>query len=332
MIHNFKLKNAPFHLIRSGQKSIELRLYDEKRQKISTGDTIFFTLDGNDKEKIKTKVLKLHIFSSFEELYAALPLDKCGYTSENIASAKPTDMSIYYSPEEEKKYGVIGIEIETVELGMNNDKIYVFDLDGTLVDSMPYFKRAMLSIADDEGIGYDDELIKILTPLGYVGGAKYYIETYGINATVEELCEKVRVRLVNEYTYNIKLKEGVREYLTKLYNRGARLFVLTASPHSVTDVCLKNNGVYDMFEKVWSVEDFGLTKSDTRIFFDVAKTICCEPSEVNYFDDSLIAIENAGKAGYITYGVYDSQSEEELLRMKNELADTVIMSFTELYE
>lgn len=213
---------------------------------------------------------------------------------------------------------------------MKKSEIYVFDLDGTLVNSMPYFKRAMLSIAEDEGLEYDEDLIKILTPLGYVGGAKYYIDTYGVNATVEELCERVRVRLVDAYTNDIKLKDGVREYLTALSESGARLFVLTASPHSVTDVCLKNNGVFDLFEKVWSVEDFALTKSDTRIFFEVAKTIGCGTSDVHYFDDSLIALENAKAAGYITYGVYDSQSDEELIRMRDELADVTVMSFTEL--
>ena len=209
-------------------------------------------------------------------------------------------------------------------------QICVFDLDGTLVNSMPYFKRAMLSIAEDEGLDYDEDLIKILTPLGYVGGAKYYIETYGIDATVEELCERVRVRLVDAYTNDIKLKEGVREYLERLTEGGARLFVLTASPHSVTDVCLRNNGVFDLFEKVWSVEDFALTKSDTRIFYEVAKVIGCECSDVHYFDDSLIALENATAAGYITYGVYDSQSDSEVERMKDELSDVLVMSFKDL--
>ena len=208
--------------------------------------------------------------------------------------------------------------------------IYVFDLDGTLVDSMPYFTKGILSIADEAGLEYDGTLIKILTPLGYVKGAEYYVNELGVKDTVENIVAKIQSRLIYEYSNNIYTKPFVKDYLKKLSDSGARMFVLTASPHSVTDVCLKHNGVYDLFEKVWSVEDFGLSKSDTRIFFEVAKAIGCEPAEVNYFDDSLIALENAKKAGYVTYGVYDAQSPEEIKRMDQELSDVLVMSFESL--
>ena len=212
----------------------------------------------------------------------------------------------------------------------NKSEIYVFDLDGTLVDSMPYFTKGMLSIADDAGIDYGPELIKILTPLGYVKGAEYYINELGIDDTVDNIVSKVRSRLYYEYSNNIKLKPYVGEYLKKLAANGARMFVLTASPHIVTDICLQKNGVYDLFEKVWSVEDFGLSKSDTRIFFEVAKVIGCDMGEVNYFDDSLIALENAKKAGYKTYGVYDAQNDEEVARMRDQLSDVLVMSFKDV--
>ena len=209
-------------------------------------------------------------------------------------------------------------------------EVYVFDLDGTLVDSMPYFTKGILSIADEAGLEYDGTLIKILTPLGYVKGAEYYVNELGVKDTVENIVAKIQSRLLYEYSNNIFTKPYVKEYLTGLYEQGARMFVLTASPHSVTDVCLKHNGVYDLFETVWSVEDFELSKSDTRIFYKVADAIGCKPCDVHYFDDSLIALENAKKAGYVTYGVYDAQSAQELERMKNELADVVVMSFEEL--
>ena len=210
-------------------------------------------------------------------------------------------------------------------------KIYIFDLDGTLVDSMPYFARGILSIADEYGVDVDrGELLKILTPLGYTKSAEYYVNTLGVRDSVDRIVEKVESRLVYEYSNNIVTKPYVKEYLYKLHREGARLFVLTASPHSVTDVCLKRNGVYDLFERVWSVEDFGLSKSGTDLFYRVAEDIGCETGEVHYFDDSLIALKNARAAGYRTYGVYDAQTDAELQRMSTELADTVVMSFSEL--
>jgi HAD superfamily hydrolase (TIGR01509 family) len=209
-------------------------------------------------------------------------------------------------------------------------KVYVFDLDGTLVNSMPYFERGMLSVADDEGLKYDEETIKIITPLGYLGSAKYYISELGSKRSEEELVESFKEKLYREYTTNIYLKSGVEQYLRMLHGDGARLFVLTASPHLVTDACLKKNGVYDLFEKVWSVDDFGLTKSGTELFFEVAKTIGCEPSDVNYFDDSLIALKNATAAGYNTYGVYDRHTEEELDAMRSGIALRTVLFFDDL--
>ena len=199
-----------------------------------------------------------------------------------------------------------------------NNKIYVFDLDGTLVDSMPYFTKGILSIADEAGIEYGPDLIKILTPLGYVGGAKYYIEHYGLDDTVDNIVKKIGDRLVYEYSNNVILKPGVGEYLRRIKAEGGRLFVLTASPHLVTDICLQRNGVYDLFEKVWSVEDFKLTKSDTRLFYRVSEAIGCQNNEIHYFDDSLVALANAKKSDYITYAVYDAQNDEEVATMKAE--------------
>lgn len=110
MNHYMKLNPAPFEMIKSGQKTIELRLFDEKRQQIKSGDMIVFT-NTTTGEVLNTTVVKLHLFNSFEELYKSLPLLECGYTTENIGDAKPSDMEQYYSAEEQKKYGVIGIEL-----------------------------------------------------------------------------------------------------------------------------------------------------------------------------------------------------------------------------
>jgi len=108
--HQMKLHTSPFEKIKSGEKTIELRLYDEKRQRIKEGDSITFTNTVTG-ETLTATVRKLHRFDSFEELYKALPLLQCGYTAEDIDTAHPADMEQYYSLEEQKKYGVVGIEL-----------------------------------------------------------------------------------------------------------------------------------------------------------------------------------------------------------------------------
>ena len=113
--HAMNLHPAPFAMIRSGEKTIELRLYDEKRQTIAVGDAIRFNNTGVEGGTLLTKVTALHRFDSFEELYRQLPLLKCGYTEEDVGTASPKDMDKYYPPEKQKEYGVLGIEISLLE-------------------------------------------------------------------------------------------------------------------------------------------------------------------------------------------------------------------------
>ena len=108
--HYMNLDPTPYEMIKSGLKTIELRLFDEKRQQIKPGDTILFT-NTDTGETLFTTVLKLHCFQDFETLYQTLPLLQCGYSEEDVAQAKPSDMEQYYSIEKQQKYGVVGIEL-----------------------------------------------------------------------------------------------------------------------------------------------------------------------------------------------------------------------------
>lgn len=115
MTHNMKLWCDAFNHIADGSKTIELRLNDEKRQKINIGDTIIFNCSKNN-DMITAKVKALHKFVDFKELYEHLPLDKCGYSNEELATAHYTDMEQYYSKEQIAKYGALGIELYDVRL------------------------------------------------------------------------------------------------------------------------------------------------------------------------------------------------------------------------
>ncbi len=108
--HQMKLHAEPFEMIKSGQKTIELRLNDEKRQKLKVGEVIAFTNIANG-ETLKRTILKLHHFNSFDELYRTLPLLQCGYTQQDVDTAQASDMEKYYSGEAQAKYGVVGIEL-----------------------------------------------------------------------------------------------------------------------------------------------------------------------------------------------------------------------------
>lgn len=114
MKHTMKLNPSPFDMIKSGEKTIELRLNDEKRRMIKIGDEIEFENTSDSTQVINAKVLNLHRFCSFDELYKSLPLLKCGYTPDDVDTAKPSDMELYYSAERQKKYGVVGIELELI--------------------------------------------------------------------------------------------------------------------------------------------------------------------------------------------------------------------------
>lgn len=115
MTHVLNLNPQPFSMIADGHKTIELRLWDEKRSQIRVGDTLIFIHTEDDSKTLTASVKALHRFPDFAALYAALPLDQCGYLPEEMATASPTDMNVYYSAERQAQYGVVGIEIALIQ-------------------------------------------------------------------------------------------------------------------------------------------------------------------------------------------------------------------------
>lgn len=112
MRHCMNLDRGPFDAIERGEKTIELRLNDEKRRALKAGDEIEFSCAAVDRKLIAT-VKALHRFKDFNELFRCLPLEKCGYKGR-VEEADPADMLKYYSEEKIKKYGALGIELENV--------------------------------------------------------------------------------------------------------------------------------------------------------------------------------------------------------------------------
>jgi len=208
-------------------------------------------------------------------------------------------------------------------------KAYLFDFDGTLVDSMPTFVSAMLRILDENRISYDKGIIKIITPLGLNGTAEYYINQLGVQMSKEQLMSVMKEYMLDAYFHTIPAKRNVPEVLKALKAQGASLNVLTASPHITLDACLNRLGLWELFDNVWSCDDFNTTKADPQIYVQAAKKLNRSVEEVLFLDDNLNADLTAKAAGMQVCGVYDESSKDFVEQMKT-AADFYIYDFEEL--
>ena len=190
------------------------------------------------------------------------------------------------------------------------DKIFIFDLDGTLVDSMPIGVGIVVDFLEKRGVSLPSEMIKTLTPLGYKGVAAYYSENLGIPMTAAEIYAEFQRETIKAYGELVPLKKGVKETLEALKQKGFRLCVLTASPNNLTELCLKRLQIFHLFEKVWSIDDFNLTKADKGIYLAAAKRLGAEISDCVMVDDHLGVLKVAKAAGMATVGVYDEYSAD----------------------
>jgi len=207
-------------------------------------------------------------------------------------------------------------------------KTYLFDFDGTLVDSMPTYIKAMLHILDENNVKYSSDIVKIITPLGYINTAKYFI-SLGINLSEEKIVSKMQTYALNQYTNHIQAKNNVVVVLNKLKKEGNSLNILTASPHSVLDPCLKRLNIYHLFDNIWSCDDFSTTKTDPQIYYKIASILNININNLMFLDDNINGLKTASEIGVKTIGVYDASSEEYTSQIKK-ITQKFIYDFNEL--
>ncbi len=207
---------------------------------------------------------------------------------------------------------------------------YLFDFDGTLVDSMPTFIAVMLRILEENNIKYEKDIVKVITPLGYAGTAGYF-KKLGVPLSEEEMVGLMNKYVYSEYIYNIPTKSNVVSVLKELKKVGANLNILTASPHSVLDPCLKRFEIYDLFTNVWSCDDFSTTKADPTIYIRAAEKIGQPVENILFLDDNYNADKTAKSAGMSVCGVFDESSAEYVDDIKK-VTDHYIYDFAELLD
>lgn len=178
MLHELRLQNEPFHNIRRGIKKVETRLRDEKRQHIHIWDTIIFIHREYPEQKIETRVIDLFFYPTFNEMFQDLHTQyRSWYTRNELENS----MTQYYSPEDEKKYGVVGIKIEyipsyqdlTIDAYNNGTENY---LQHTITQQSPELMYRHNTLLQD--IPYDAKFLEIGTGSGRDAD---YIESLGYN-------------------------------------------------------------------------------------------------------------------------------------------------------
>ncbi len=167
-----------------------------------------------------------------------------------------------------------------------------------------------------------------MTPLGLAGSAEYFV-SLGLDMSVEDAILLMKEYMLEGYLYHIPAKKNVIPVLQELKNRGASLNVLTASPHVTLDACLKRLGIYDMFDNVWSCDDFSTTKADPEIYRMVARKLGKKVEDILFLDDNLNSDKTAKSAGMMVCGVYDESSAEYVDEIKA-VTDGYIYDFLEL--
>lgn len=207
---------------------------------------------------------------------------------------------------------------------------FLFDFDGTLVDSMPDYVACMLRILDENHVAYSDDIVKIITPLGAVDTARYFIKL-GLDLPMDTILRLMGQYLLDAYENRIPAKPFVVETLKTLKRQGASLNVLTASPHLTLDPCLKRLGIFDIFDNVWSCDDFSTTKTDPDIYVRAADKMGVAVDKVLFLDDNIHADKAAKAAGMVTCGVYDDSSKDCVHEMKA-ANDYYIYDFSQLLE
>lgn len=114
MIHKMKLTSGPFEKIKNGQKTIEIRLHDDKRKKVQVGDSIEFTKTSDAKESLTVEVVELLPFDSFLKMLESVSLRECGCDESMTKDDFLNSIYKIYTREDESKYGVLGIRIKIV--------------------------------------------------------------------------------------------------------------------------------------------------------------------------------------------------------------------------
>ena len=193
----------------------------------------------------------------------------------------------------------------------------IFDVDGTLLDSMDMWNHAGEIYLAARHITASPELGKIMFPMTMVQAAEYMKITYGLPDTVEEIIEGVNLTIDHFYRYEVKPKAGIRHFLRQMEGEGYTMTIATSSDRPLIEAAVERLGMSRYFKRIFTCSEIGRGKSEPDIYEAARAFMGTEVSETWVFEDAIHAARTAKKAGFRLAGVYDSSSEAEQEELKN---------------
>ena len=202
----------------------------------------------------------------------------------------------------------------------------IFDMDGTLIDSMKFWKNLASEYLSSKGIKHvPDEILQKIKPMTMSESAALFREVFGLSGDVEAEMNAV---MDEHYRNDIPLKNGVRAYLDMLHRKGVRMCVASATAEQLMESCLSRLEIRDYFAFLLSCETVGAGKSSPLVYHESAKRLQANPDEIAVYEDALYAVKTAKNAGYYVIGVYDEGAAKNWAAV-TKIADEVIINWEE---
>ncbi len=187
----------------------------------------------------------------------------------------------------------------------------IFDMDGTLADSMDFWTHLGEEYLRRQGIAPPPDIWDTLKALTMPQAAQWLVRTFGLPGTAAGAEAEMSAVMADHYRRDVPLKPGAREYLAALRDRGVGMCLATNTPSPLVRACLSRLGVLDLFRFCISGEEVGAGKDKPDIYLAAAERLGGAPRDVAVYEDALFALQTAKAAGFYTMGVFDEACADD---------------------